>query len=124
MKMKNIPVIAAILLLCTGLGAQIDQPPVRQLEGDIVVVRIIDRTGVINARSRIIISDGDSRPQSILLKRWSNLDLEESSVENIARVFNEISRQGYQLTAPSGYYQNEGSSRYIDYMFIKRDNRE
>ena len=111
------------MLFCIGLGAQNDSV-VRQLEGDIVMVRLIERTPTSFWQSRMIISDGSGESQSILLQRIGNNSIMDDNVRLIAKIFNEITRQGYSLSVPPASNMSEGSTLYFDYFFNKDKKQE
>jgi hypothetical protein len=123
MKMKNFLLPVAMMLFCIGLGAQNDSV-VRQLEGDIVMVRLIERTPTSFWQSRMIISDGSGESQSILLQRIGNNSIMDDNVRLIAKIFNEITRQGYSLSVPPASNMSEGSTLYFDYFFNKDKKQE
>ncbi len=118
MKMKNFLLQVAMMLFSFGLAAQNDSI-VRPLEGDLVMVRLIERTPTSFWQSRMIISDGSGEPQSILLQRIGNNSIMDDNVRLISKIFNEITRQGYALSAPPASNMSEGSTLYFDYFFTK-----
>jgi len=123
MKMKNMLSIAALLLAAAGSKAQetIELPV---FEGEFVLVRVVETRAMALSWPRIVVSDGVKPAEIIRIKPFSpqnagdNLDL-------LAKVFNDIRRQGYLLTGPpTSVHMDAATSHQTDYIFEKEAVRE
>lgn len=121
--MKNILSIAALLFVAAGVKAQetIELP---EFEGEYVLVRVVETRAMMSSWPRIVVSDGIKSNKIIRIKPFApqnaadNLDL-------LAKVFNGIRRQGYQLTGPpTSVHMDAATSHQTDYIFEREAARD
>ncbi len=121
MKMKNIFAVTALLLLAAGAKAQ-ETPALPEFEGEFVFVRILEFKTMLSSPG-IVVADGVNPPQTIRLKSFSFQNSPEN-LDLLAKVFNEVKRQGYKLSGQPASLQMDGTTLRTDYLFERESPRE